>query len=94
MALWLPSLNQRRACRHPSWVALAHGSTRARSLALDVRPSKMSVRPMDATIVKISAMALTPVGAAEPKGVTPPPLGDAPAVQGIVVIGTPSRRPL
>ena len=54
----------------------------------------MSVRPMDATIVKISAMALPPVGAAEPKGVTPPPLGDAPAVQGIVVIGTPSRRPL
>ncbi len=61
-------LNKRRSGRHPGWVALPRGWTQACSLALDLRPSKMSVRPMDATIVKLSAMALTPVGAAEPTG--------------------------
>lgn len=68
MALRSPSLNQGRAGRHPCWVALAHGSTQACSLALDLLPSKIVMRPMDATIVKLSAMALTPVGAAEPMG--------------------------
>lgn len=73
MALRPPSLNRRCSGRHPSWVAFSRGWTQACSLALDLLPSKMSVRPMGATIVKLSAMALTPLAPPNQRGDSPSP---------------------